>query len=299
MSAFAKNKLVVISGGSQGLGRELARVFVEKGSDVVIVSRTESKLKQVVTELEADRVSDTQKISYVAADVSEPLQCARVFEEELEGVPDIVVCCAGGASPGLFVDMDTQQLSHNMKIVYDTALYFSHAALKVMAPQGTTDKLKRHLIFCSSVLAVFPFIGYSSYGPGKAAIRALADILRQECIPYNISVANVLPGNMKTEGFEIEERDKPQITKIIEGPSEPKEPRAVAQQVFKDLEKGQQMVYTDFVGWALSGLMLGTSPRNLNFFQTLIGILLVIFSPIWAFVMRRDITKYFNSRNQQ
>lgn len=296
MSDFAKNKLVVISGGSQGLGKEMARVFVEKGSDVVVVSRTESKLKQVVTELENYRIADSQKISYIAADVADPVQSDRVFAQELGGVPDIVVCCAGGATPGLFVDIPTDQLAHNMRLVYDTALYFSHAALKVMGPQGSQDRIKRHLVFCSSVLAVFPFIGYSSYGPGKAAIRALADILRQECIPYNISVSNVLPGNMQTEGFEEEERTKPQITKIIEGPSAAKDPRAVALQVIRDLEKGHQMVYTDFVGWALSGLALGTSPRNLNFFQTLVGILLVIFSPIWSLIMNNDIKKYFNSK---
>ncbi|KAA8910206.1 hypothetical protein TRICI_004224 [Trichomonascus ciferrii] len=287
-------KFVVISGGSQGLGQSLAKVLVARGADVVIVSRTESKLQHTVQELKDLQVRENQIINYVSADVSKSEESERVFRE-IEKVPDIVICCAGGATPGLFVEMDGKVLDKHMNIVYNTALHFSHAALKVMTKADVSRK--RHLIFCSSVLALFPFIGYGSYAPGKAAIRALADILRQECIPYNIQVANILPGNMKTEGFEEEERTKPEITRKIEGPSDARDPDEVAEKIVKDLQKGRQMIYTDFIGWVLSGLMLGVSPRNWGFFQTIIAIILSIFSPVWHWLIRRDIKQYFSKRN--
>jgi 3-dehydrosphinganine reductase len=299
MTAFeTEGKLVVISGGSQGLGASLAKELVQLGADVVVVSRTESKLQNVVATLKELRVNDSQTVGYVVADVSNAQESTRVFTE-IARVPDIVIMCAGSAFPGLFLDMDAGDLEREKTSIYDTSLYFSHAALKVMARENHDYSKKRHLVFCSSVLALFPFIGYSSYAPSKAAIRALADVLRQECIPYNISVTNVMPGNMDTEGYEREMKTKPEITKIIEGPSEPKNPDDVARQVISDLKRGRQMIYTDFIGWVLSGLMLGASPRTLGFFQTLIGILLTIFSPVWMWLVSRDIKKYFTKHAEE
>lgn len=288
-----KDKLTVISGGSQGLGQSLAKEIVKQGGSVIVVSRTESKLQDVVHQLKKLKINDSQHISYIAADVSKSTGSRKVFES-IDQIPDNVICCAGGATPGLFVDMEPEMLDQHMNIVYNTALHFSHAALQVMSKADTSKR--RHLVFCSSVLALFSFIGYSSYGPGKAAIRALADILRQECIPYNIGVANVMPGNMKTEGFEQEERTKPEITRKIEGPSDAKDPDQVAIQVMKDLQKGQEMIYTDFIGWVLSSIMLGASPRTWGFFQAIIAMIFTIITPIWTWTMRRDIKNYFNKK---
>lgn len=290
-------KLVVISGASQGLGASIAKELVKDGANVVIVSRTERKLKEKVLELKRlAKYGEGQRISYIAADVSDAEECKRVFAE-IADVPDIVLCCAGNAYPGLFVDIETDVLAQNLKNVYCTSLYFSHAGMKAMIKGDLTKK--RHLVFCSSVLAVFPFIGYSGYGPAKAATRALADILRQECIPYNIRVTNVLPGNMDTEGFAQEEKTKPEITRIIEGSSKPLDPDQVAVQVIKDLNKGRQMIYTDFIGWVLSANMLGVSPRTLGFFQALVAIFFALFGGIVNWTIENDIRKYFAKNNPQ
>ncbi|CAN6639264.1 3-ketodihydrosphingosine reductase Tsc10p [Trichomonascus vanleenenianus] len=285
-----RNRLTVISGGSQGLGASLAKQIVLGGGDVVIVSRTESKLKAVVEELTAMKVSESQRISYIAADVTDATKCREVFEET--GVPDNVICCAGQAVPGLLKDFDSETLEKHIKSVYFTAMHFSHAGFKAMVASGDFERA-RNIVYCSSVLAVFSFIGYGSYGPGKAAIRALADIMRQECLPYNISVANILPGNMATEGFEQEELTKPEITRKIEGPSSPRDPDEIAVEVMAELRRGKQMIFTDFIGWFLSGMMLGASPRNNGFVQTFFAIILAIFSPIWKMIIDRDIKNYF------
>lgn len=291
MGFETRGRLAVISGGSMGLGRSLAAELVRGGADVVIVARNADRLRKAAKALE-ELAGPDQKVSFIAADCAEPSECDRVFRE-IERSPDIVICAAGGATPGLFVDTETAVLKKNLSIVYDTALYFSHSAVRAMVKADPTHE--RHLVYCSSVLAVFPFIGYSSYGPAKAAIRALADIVRQECIPYNITVTNILPGNMATEGFEEEEKTKPEITKKIEGPSDARDPDVVAKEVIADLKRGRQMIFTDFVGWLLSGMALGTSPRNWGVVQALVALVLGIFAPVWAFFMRRDIKNYFNT----
>ena len=287
--------LVVISGGSQGLGLSIAKEYVKRGDDVAIVARTESKLIAAVDELELLRPSPTpedQKIFYIAADVSDAKECIRVFGS-IGSIPDMVYCCAGAALPGLFLRLTTDELHNSMKTVYDTALYFSHAALKVMSSAPDKQSRRRHLVYCSSTVAVFPFIGYSAYAPGKAAIRALSDVVRQECLDHNIRVSHVLPGTMATAGYVVEEQTKPAITKKIEGPSPPATPDSCAKHIIYHLDKGSDTVYTDTIGWVLGSSMLGTSPRyGTGFLQTLMGIIFAIIGPIVSWSIQRDIVNF-------
>ena len=298
MKFETKGKLAVISGGSQGLGKSLAKELVKGGASVIIVSRTEATLKETAKELQeiidSDQSSEDYKqyVKYIAADVSKHEESVRVFDE-IGAIPDIVGCFAGTSIPGLFTEMDGSQLDKGVDLGYKTSLHFSHAGLKAMIKAD--DDERRHLIFCISCVAFYSFIGYGSYAPGKAAIRSLADILRQECMPYNIRVTTVAPGNMDTPGFEQEEKTKPEITRKIEGPSTPLDPDVVAKQVMKDLRRGQQMIYTDLIGWLLSGLQLGTSPRTWAPLQTLIAIVLIVIAPILSWFVERDIKSYFKA----
>lgn len=291
-----KDKLVVISGGSQGLGASLAKLVVKQGGSVVIVARTVKKLQQTVEECEKLRTSDTQTISYVSADLSKAADCARVFTE-IGKTPDIVMCCAGIARPGLLLETSAEVLESSIDSIYKSALYFSQAGFKAIAA-APIDKngSPRHITFFSSVVAFYGFIGYVSYAPLKSAVRVLADILRQECIPYNINVECVFPGNIATEGFEIEEQTKPEITKIIEGPSAIMQPDDCAELVLKRLDAGQQMVHTDFIGWVLNGIVLGASPRTNPILLTILSLLLTIFIPIWNLFVNRDIRNYYKKK---
>lgn len=295
--------LVVISGGSQGLGAALARIYVQRGHSVVLVARTESKLKATVKELEtlhstnplADMNATTM---YVAADVSDPAQCERVFDQIGE-VPDLVLCCAGAATPGLFVELTTAQLETGLKTVYETVLYFSHAAMKRMTAAKDKHEVRRSLVLFSSTTAVFPFIGYSSYAPGKAAIRALADILRQECLPHNIRVCHVLPGSMDTEGFAQEELTKPHITRVIEGKTVPLPPDAVATHILRKFDAGNDTIYTDAAGWILGSMMLGYGPRyGYGILQAALGVFFALFGTIVGWFMNREIAKDAGQRKR-
>lgn len=291
-----KDRLVVISGGSQGLGAALAKLLVKEGASVVVVARTVSKLAQTVQDCEALRVSESQKISYVSADLSKSADCERVFTEIGE-VPDIALCCAGSAVPGLLLDTTSNVLESSIDSIYKSALFFSQAALKSMSKVKNDPKNPRHITFFSSVVAFYPFIGYGSYAPLKAAVRTLADILRQECIPYDIKVQCVFPGNIDTEGFENEEKTKPEITKIIEGPSDAMNPDDCAALVLKLLDSGQEMVHTDLIGWVLNSVSMGISPRTSPVLMSLLAFLLILVIPIANIVINRDIRKYFAKKN--
>lgn len=291
-----KNRLVVISGGSQGLGASLAKLIVNQGGSVVIVARTVGKLQQTVEECEKLRTSSTQTISYVSADLSKAADCARVFTE-IEKTPDIVMCCAGVARPGLLLETSPEVLESSIDSIYKSALYFSQAALKAIAAAPIEkNSPPRHITFFSSVVAFYGFIGYGSYAPLKSAVRVLADILRQECIPYNTNVECVFPGNIDTEGFEIEEHTKPEITKMIEGPSDVMDPDECAALVLKRLDAGQEMVHTDLIGWVLNGIVLGASPRTSPILLSILSLVLTLLIPIWNIIVNRDIRSYYKNK---
>ncbi|ODQ65315.1 3-ketosphinganine reductase, catalyzes the second step in phytosphingosine synthesis [Nadsonia fulvescens var. elongata DSM 6958] len=287
-----ENKLAVISGGSQGVGAAIAKALFARGAHVVVVARNVSKLQETVNEMESVRQNADQKAYFIQADLAIAEDSTRVFQE-LHSEPDIVMCCAGGSFPGLLIDQTTEDLKKGVDMNYMTALYFGHAALKAMARAKNTDTSSRHIMFFSSVVAFFPFIGYGQYAPLKAAVRSLADIMRHECIPYNIKVECIFPGNTLSEGYLIEEETKPAITKIIEGPSSAITSDECAKLILNKLDRGYEMITTDFIGWVLNTLSLGASPRTYNLFQTIVAIMIVIFGPVWNFFVNRDIQNYY------
>ena len=99
---------MLVTGGSQGLGEAIAIEFAKRGADVVLVSRSEEKLKLALKNVEvlfhpfslrrnlckAARVSPEQKFSYFSADLSKAEEAQKAITS-CEKVPDIVFCCAG------------------------------------------------------------------------------------------------------------------------------------------------------------------------------------------------------------
>ncbi|KAK9365650.1 hypothetical protein V1509DRAFT_632373 [Lipomyces kononenkoae] len=284
-------KLVIITGGSQGLGLALAKAAFSKGADVIIIARREAILQTAVADIEKLRVSETQTVSYIAADISIASEAERVFTE-IGRTPDVLMCCAGSSIPKLFVELTTNELTSGVVTNYFTSLYMAHAGLKVMT-KAPVPSYARHIIFFSSVVHFYSFIGYSQYAPLKSALRSLGDCLRQECIPYNIKVDVIFAGNFLSEGYTIENLTKPEITKKIEGPSEPITADECAVKIIRQLDNGKQMITTDFIGFVLSCMMLSGSPRINYMLQTPIAILLALFAPVWEWLVDRDIRNFY------
>ncbi|KAK9458581.1 3-ketosphinganine reductase, catalyzes the second step in phytosphingosine synthesis [Lipomyces oligophaga] len=286
-------KLVVITGASQGLGLALAKKVFAKGASVVVVARRERKLQDAVRALEALRVNENQTARYVCADLASPAGAARVMEE-IEAVPDHVLLCAGGATVKLLVDTTPEELVEGININYGASLYLAHAAMKAMSEVSPRPKYERTIMFCSSVTHYFPFIGYGPYAPLKSALRTLADIMRQELSPYNVSVPIVFAGNFQSEGFDKENLTKPTITRVIEGPSAAIPADDCAAIILKQLDNGTTMITTDLIGSLLGSLVLGGSPRSNYLLSVIMAIIFAIFTPLLQyFIVDRPIGQFF------
>jgi 3-dehydrosphinganine reductase len=107
---------------------------------------------------------------------------------------------------------------------------------------------KRHISFVSSLAAFTVIPGYAGYAPIKAAMRMLADTLREECLLYDVDISCSFPANILTPGFEEEERTKPEITRKIEGTAGAETAEVVAKRIISRLERGDKHITYQFVG---------------------------------------------------
>ncbi|KAJ5578030.1 uncharacterized protein N7459_006994 [Penicillium hispanicum] len=288
-------RTVVITGGSEGMGRAVAVQMASKGANVVIVARTVSKLEATVEELKTKSWNMLkQRFMYIAADLSDAAECDRVIAEVTTwndgSAPDVVWCCAGFCHPGFFIDVPMKIQRQQMDNVYWTAANMAHATLRSwlspIPPSSQMRNPRRHLIFTCSTAAFVPVAGYGPYSPAKAAIRALSDTLSQEIEMYNgaytqrhrnyapaadVKIHTVFPMGILSPGFDNEQKIKPDLTKLLEEADRPQTPEEVARISISALERGEYLITTMFVGNVMKGSALGPSPRNSIVGDTFLG----------------------------
>lgn len=299
-----EGKLALITGASQGLGAELASKLYERNCSVIMVARTETKLKHQIDEIK-QKHGEKATIEYITTNVSDYDECVKLWDllADKNQDPDYFFCCVGGAVCKLFPDLSKEELKTGIQSNYLSTLNPIHTGVKSVLKANRTKNRKefkrRHVILISSVAAVYPLIGYCQYGPLKSALLSLSFTLRQELMEYNYRVSCVLPGNFASEGFEIEERTKPSITKTIEGSSVPISVSKCADLVLNGLDRGYDIVYTDLIGWVLGSASLGANPRVLGFLQVIVSFIFLIIAPIANLVVNNDIKNFFKAEDKK
>ncbi|MBY0317077.1 MAG: SDR family oxidoreductase [Bdellovibrionales bacterium] len=98
-------KMVLVTGGSEGIGFAIAKEFIELGAEVLITSRSKIKLEKASAEI------SSPKISWVAADLSTPMGRELLYQRVLErGELDILVNNLGQADRGSFLEMNQSRI---------------------------------------------------------------------------------------------------------------------------------------------------------------------------------------------
>ncbi|EMD01231.1 hypothetical protein BAUCODRAFT_144782 [Baudoinia panamericana UAMH 10762] len=283
-------RAVVITGGSQGMGRGLGKLLAQKGANVVIVARNQQKLEDALKYISsAARNPQSQRFHAISADVTKHNENVRILAEVSAwnngNPPDIVWANAGSSHPTLFIDTNIETLKDQMDINYWAATYLAHATLKAWLKPSKSETIDvknakhakpRHFIMTSSTLCFAGVAGYAPYSPAKSALRSLADTLRSELNLYNgyrrthpeegpatdVRIHCVVPGTIKSPGLEHENSMKHPVTKLLEegDPAQTEDEVAVA--AVRGLEKGGFLITTQFLGHAMRAGALGGSPRN-------------------------------------
>ncbi|KAF8580282.1 oxidoreductase [Ramaria rubella] len=257
-----EGKHCYVTGGSSGTGKCLAILLTKKGAHVSIVARDEAKLEIALQELEAVRQHPEQ----ILRSYSFSLNNAQSSQQALEAAcaphggkaPAAVFTCAGSSRPSFFIEQTEQLLLNGMTASYWVQAWTALAATKQMV----RDRVQGKIIFVASTLGFMNMIGYSSYSPGKHALRGLAEGLRSELILYGIDVHCFFPCTIFTPGNVEENKTKPDIVKKLEEVDPGLQPEQVAAGILKGVINDQHQSAADFVTNVFRASTRGTSPRN-------------------------------------
>jgi len=135
-------------------------------------------------------------------------------------------------------------------------------------------------------------IGYSTYAPGKHALRGLAETLRSELILYNCSVHIMFPGNIDSPGYVEENRHKPKITFELESTSEPAAPEVVANELIRGVQRGDFHIAPDLLANIFRSSTIGATPHHNILLDGLYATIGWIGLPFWRQGVDRTVLKH-------
>ena len=181
-----KDKVVVITGGSSGIGKALAEVFGMHGSKVLITGRDNIALQDTVEELRSKGVT----IAAFQADVSKPDDNARMAAEavRLYGRIDILINNAGISMRALFEDVDMEVIRRVMDINFYGVLYATKSCLPEII------KNKGSVIGISSIAGYRGLPARTGYSASKFALNGFLEVLRTELLKKDVHVLTASPG---------------------------------------------------------------------------------------------------------
>lgn len=190
MTENIKNKVVVITGASSGLGAETARHLVRGGAKVVLGARRIDRLEALAKELGIG----TDAI--VGTDVVDPSQVQALVDKAIaiHGRIDVMINNAGTMPLAPLELLQVKEWDHVIDVNIKGVLYGIAAALPYMKQQKSG-----HFINVSSVAGHKVRPGNVVYAATKHAVRAISEGLRQEVKPYNIRTTVLSPGAVDTE----------------------------------------------------------------------------------------------------
>lgn len=188
-----RDRHVVITGGSSGIGYWIAVKAVKLGANVTIIARNVSKLEDAVQKIERHRISEKQLIQFRSIDLSKNYHTVESTFTSLEheiGPIYWLVNCAGGAICGLVEDLSPEDAVYLMNINYHAAYYPTRYVLTRMKKVG--DGIITITGSQASLMGVF---GLASYAAAKFALRGLAETIAMEVSNTKITVTLALPAD--------------------------------------------------------------------------------------------------------
>ncbi len=192
-----KNKIVVITGASRGLGKEIALLLAKEHCKLALIARSEKELSGLVSEIK----KSGESADYFVCDITDS---AKVFETIKDitkklGRIDILINNAGIWAEGNLEDHKPDQIKQVFDVVVLGTIYTTMAALPQMKKQ------KSGQIFNVNSIAGVGTPGsagpYTPYTAAKHAVTGFTRALEEELLDTGIKVLNFCPGGMNTEIF--------------------------------------------------------------------------------------------------
>jgi 3-oxoacyl-[acyl-carrier protein] reductase len=186
-------RTVLVTGGTKGIGKGIARVFVRAGANVVVVGRGAEAGEAAAEELGS-------RAAFVTADVGVAADCERMAAETVERFGGIDVLCANA---GVFPDAKLEDMTEaDIDAIFATNV--KGTMLSVKACMGALESSGHgRVVLTSSITGpITGYPGWCHYGATKAAQLGFLRTAAIELAPKGITINAVMPGNIETEGLD-------------------------------------------------------------------------------------------------
>jgi NAD(P)-dependent dehydrogenase (short-subunit alcohol dehydrogenase family) len=186
--AKLEGKVVLVTGGSRGIGLAIAQRLGNEGARLVLVARKEAALRKAAEEVPGGAL-------VVKADVTQATQVQRLFKvvgREL-GRLDILINNAGVFTYKPFVSTSLDDWRRNMETNLTSLFLCTRGALPLLRRSRAA-----HLVNILSISSLQPFANCSAYTASKYGALGLTRVLREELRPLKIRVTGILPGSTNT-----------------------------------------------------------------------------------------------------
>lgn len=204
-----KNKVILITGGSQGFGKSLAKALKNEGANVIISSHEKESLELTANELSTD--------SFIANVTSiEDIKKLSEYAVQKYGKIDIWINNAGiQIAPSLIEEVNIEKLHYLFDVNFFGYFYGCQVALTQMKKQNNGI-----IININSTAGLDGKPKISAYSSSKFAIKGLTESIRKEVKDLNIQVYGIFPGGMQTdiykEKYPNDIKEYMEVDKVVE-----------------------------------------------------------------------------------
>jgi len=191
MDIFFKDKVVIITGASSGIGEAIAREFAKSGSKIMLAARTELKLSALVKALRNAVCEST----YTVTDVSSEMDCKVLIEKTIQkyGTIDVLVNNAGLSMRASFLDTDLKVLHRLMDVNFWGTVYCTKYALPYLLES------RGSLVGVSSIAGFHGLPYRTGYSASKFAMHGFLETVRIENLKKGLHVMIIAPGFTSSE----------------------------------------------------------------------------------------------------
>ncbi len=189
-------KVVIVTGAAQGIGRAIAERFAAEGAHVVVNDVKADEVETVAQNISANGGSAMACV----ADVSDKIQVNRIFDTVIErfGTVDVLVNNASIVKPMRhFLEADEAWWQRIIDVNLTGTFLCAHRAARIMVQQGSGV-----IINMSSGGATRAHRGFTAYDAAKGGIEALTRAMALDLGPYGIRVNALVPGSIDTSGMD-------------------------------------------------------------------------------------------------
>jgi short-subunit dehydrogenase len=188
LTSFFANKVVVVTGGSDGIGKAIIEILLPLGTQIATCARTPSKLTELQSQF------NNNNLLCCTADVSNENDCKAFIQSTIDrfGKIDVLINNAGISMRSLFADVDPNVIKKVMDINFMGTVYCTHFALPQIIKQKGT------IVGISSIAGYRGLPGRSGYSASKFALNGWLEAIKTELKPLNVHVMWASPGFTKS-----------------------------------------------------------------------------------------------------